>query len=296
MSRFKALGAGFLGVLPAILFLAACSSVMKEDRQDPNTTGPSARPVSPDVSTLPANELETMAAPNETDLANRMTPTGSPGQKIDLNQPGLSYQRLILADGSVLDFVLRLPESFEPDQSHPVLLALPPGTQSRDMVDAGLDSYWTPGSAGRDWIVISPIAPAGRLFFQGSERLLPEFLEAIIGALKVEGDRFHLAGISNGGISAFRIAILQPGLFHSMVVLPGFPTDQDFSKLDRLQEMPVVMFVGEKDTAWVEKMKKAQEELERLQVNSTLEIVFENGHFISSISGEQIFNLLDSYR
>ena len=213
-----------------------------------------------------------------------------------MNDVAMKIVPVILAGGSALEFALLLPEGFNPVQTYPVLLALPPGGQSRDMVEAGLSSYWISGAAGRDWIVVSPIAPGGRLFFRGAEQLLPEFLEAIKEQLPVEGGRFHLAGISNGGISAFRIAIQQPELFHSMVVLPGFPADQDFSMLDRLLEMPVKMYVGELDSGWVQEMSETQRELKRLQVNSILEIVPGNGHFISGVSGEQIFELLDSYR
>lgn len=285
------------GVLPAVILLAACSTAIDDIQQDPIGIQASKAPVSTESSTTAAAEVNMEITPVEAGKSST-TPPSAQGERsgIELRGPGLSYQSMILADGSKLEFALLLPEDFNPAQFYPVLLALPPGPQSLDMVEAGLSSYWTPGSAGRDWIVVSPIAPGGRLFFQGSERQLTEFIEVIIRELRVEGDRLHLAGISNGGISAFRIAILQPELFHSTVVLPGFPADQDFSRLDRLREMRVVMFVGEMDTTWVEEMKKAQEELERLQVNSTLEIVPGNGHFISNISGEQIFSLLDSYR
>jgi pimeloyl-ACP methyl ester carboxylesterase len=265
--------------------------------EEPIGIRPADTAESTSVSRVTVTMAEPTIAPTEPSQASTTIAT-RPVERpvIDLSGAGLAYQSMILTEGSELEFALLLPEGFNPAQTYPVLFALPPGPQSRDMVEAGLSSYWAPGAAGRDWIVVSPIAPGGRLFFRGAEQLLPEFLETIKEQLPVEGDRFHLAGISNGGISAFRIAIQQPELFHSMVVLPGFPADQDFSKLDRLLGMPVTMYVGELDSEWVQEMSETQRELERLQVNSTLKIVPGNGHFINGVSGEQIFDILESYR
>jgi pimeloyl-ACP methyl ester carboxylesterase len=286
-----------LGVLPAVILLEACSPTADDINKDAIEIRASEMSVSTSISTAVETRARTQQTPIEPGQSSTTTPAEQVERSVvDLRGAGLTYQSMILADGSELEFALLLPEGFNPVQTYPVLFALPPGPQSRDMVEAGLSSYWAPGAAGRDWIVVTPIAPGGRLFFRGAEQLLPEFLEAIKEQLPVEGDRFHLAGISNGGISAFRIAIQQPELFHSMVVLPGFPADQDFSKLDRLLEMPVTMYVGELDSEWVQEMSETQRELERLQVNSTLEIVPGNRHFISGVSGEQIFDILDSYR
>ena len=284
-------------VLPAVLVLVACSAAADDVQEDPIEIRPSETSVSTAVSTALETRTNTELMPIEPDEPSTTTPTNQVERPAtDLIGSGLTYQNIILADGSELGFALLLPGDFNPAQSYPVLLALPPGGQSRDMVEAGLGSYWISGAAGRDWIVVSPIAPGGNLFFRGSDRLLPELLEAIGGQLLVEGDKYHLAGISNGGISAFRIAVQHPELFHSMVVLPGFPADQDFSKLDRLSGMPVTMYVGEFDTEWVQEMSETQRELERLQVKSRLEIVPGDGHFISKVTGEQIFELLESYR
>jgi pimeloyl-ACP methyl ester carboxylesterase len=297
MTKRRKIWIVLFGVLPAVIFLEACSTAAGDIKEEPIEIRRSETPVSTVISATVETRPNTEITPDEPGQSSPTTPSEQVERPaVGLSGAGLTYQSMILTDGSELGFALLLPEGFNPAQTYPVLFALPPGPQSRDMVEAGLSSYWAPGAAGRDWIVVSPIAPGGRLFFRGAEQLLPEFLEAIKEQLPVEGDRFHLAGISNGGISAFRIAIQQPELFHSMVVLPGFPADQDFSMLDRLLEMPVTMYVGEFDSGWVQEMSETQRELKRLQVNSILEIVPGNGHFISGVSGEQIFELLDSYR
>lgn len=59
-------------------------------------------------------------------------------------------------------------------------------------------------------MVVSPAAPGGELFFQGSERLVPGFLDWVETWVSPEGGAPHVAGISNGGISSFRYAAQNP--------------------------------------------------------------------------------------
>ncbi|MCB0163569.1 MAG: hypothetical protein KDI79_05035 [Anaerolineae bacterium] len=210
----------------------------------------------------------------------------------------IDYQTIKLADNKILEYALALPAGFDPARPYPVLLAFPPGLQSRDMVAWGLSSYWLPEARRRGWLVVSPAAPHGVLFFKGAEALIPEFLQQIAAQVTLEGDKFHLAGISNGGISSFRIALNNPELFHSITVLPGFPpTDADMDNLAVLKNIPVNMFVGQQDTVWVDKMKAAQIKLTELGGSATLEVVSGEGHVIQRLAGgQELFDLLDSLR
>jgi predicted peptidase len=212
------------------------------------------------------------------------------------SEPALTYESITLSDGTSLEYALFLPAGYDPERDYPVLLALPPGAQTREMVDAGMSGYWGHGPVDRDWIVISPAAPDGRLFFQGSELLIPEFLEEIASEYPPEGGKFHLAGISNGGISAFRLVVNQPEKFRSILVVPGFPKGEDFQKLKNLAGIPVAMFVGEFDSSWREAMISTEQELSRLNIPATLEIVPGEGHVIQGLSGDRLFDLLESFR
>lgn len=116
---------------------------------------------------------------------------------------GTTYEQITLSDGSELTYALVIPQKYDPNKLAPTLLALPPGPQTQSMVQGGLDGYWETAASQRGWIVISPIAPNGTLFFQGSETLIPEFLARIAASHPPEGGKFHVAGVSNGGISAF---------------------------------------------------------------------------------------------
>ena len=186
---------------------------------------------------------------------------------------------------------------FDPQSIYPALLALPPGPQTEEMVEAGLSRYWGRQAADRQWIVISPIAPGGRLFFQGSEEVIPQLLDALQERFLIEGDKFHLAGVSNGGRSAFRVALSWPERFHDLIVLPGFPPNgRDFSRLDRLQGMPIYMFAGSEDKKWVAEEERTDQQLKKLEIESHLEIFPGEGHVPASMDGEEVMNLLETLR
>lgn len=206
------------------------------------------------------------------------------------------YDTLTLGDGTQLAYAVVLPAGYTPATPAPVLLALPPGPQTRDMVEAGL-GLWQRAAQERGWVVVSPIAPGGRLFFQGSEVYLPEFLDYIAATYPPEGGQFHLAGISNGGISAFRIAGQHPELFRSLLVTPGLPRSaDDRTALERIAALPVAMFVGELDQGWVAPMQQTAEALRNLGADVTLTIVPGEGHVIQSLDGGDYFTFFEAHR
>ena len=203
-----------------------------------------------------------------------------------------------LSDGTVISYTVILPPDYQVGQPYPTLLAMPPGSQTASMVESGLNSYWRDGALANGWVVISPIAPNGELFFQGAERFVPEFLNQMAAQYPPEGEKFYLTGVSNGGISAFRIAGANPDRFQSLMVLPGYPiTAEDKANLAQLTTIPVALFVGENDTSWIAPMREAAAMLNNAGGDATLTVVPGEGHFIRSLSGgEQLFALLESYR
>jgi pimeloyl-ACP methyl ester carboxylesterase len=188
-----------------------------------------------------------------------------------------------------------LPNNFVEGETYPVLLAFPPGPQTKEMVEAGM-GYWGAEGQARGWVIVSPIAPGGTLFFQGSEQYLLEFVQRIEAIYPPEGGQLHVAGVSNGGISSFRIATMLPERFASITAVPGFPQSSDFDKLDMLTHIPIALYVGENDTSWVERMTATEAELQRLGGQVSLTIVPNEGHVIQSLTGVELYDVLDSYR
>ncbi|MEZ4615227.1 MAG: hypothetical protein R2867_06910 [Caldilineaceae bacterium] len=75
-------------------------------------------------------------------------------------------EAMTVADGTVISYTIVLPPSYTAGQEYPTLLALPPGSQTQNMVTSGLSSYWQAGALANGWVVVSPVAPNGRSFFR----------------------------------------------------------------------------------------------------------------------------------
>ena len=199
-------------------------------------------------------------------------------------------------NGHTIDYALVLPDHFDKSKAYPVLLALPPGDQSRQMVEAGLNFYWEAEAKRRGWVVISPAAPSGENFYTGLEQELPHLLDEVAQSVRVEGGKVHLAGISNGGLSAYRVITEFPDRFLSLTVLPGVPPDaRALAALKDLKGIPVAAFVGGDDTEWARGSREASQELDRLGIQNTLTIVPGSGHVIRLDPGK-LFDLLDQTR
>lgn len=159
----------------------------------------------------------------------------------------------------------------------PVLIALPPGPQTKEMVVAGLER-WARSMAEDGWFVVSPVSPQG-LFFKESADLLPEFLDAAGVAHGFEQEGLFLFGMSNGGLSAFALAIAEPQRFRALVTIPGRPTEAEMSKIATLSGMPVTMVVGaDDDTFWTDGAESAQAALVAAGAHVTLQVVPDTGH------------------
>ncbi len=210
--------------------------------------------------------------------------------------PYFSYREVPMKNGASLYTALILPENPGPDESVPVLIAFPPGDQSQDMVEWAIGKYWIRASILRNWVVASPIAP-GASFYEGSEILIPELMDWLSGQFQIEGGRFHVAGMSAGGYSAFRIALDYPDRVASVLAFPGYPPGpDDASVLSRLAGIPVAMDVGQFDTEWVEAMNAFYAELLEAGVQVAYRVIPNEEHVINSLTPEDLFEQLDGFR
>lgn len=204
------------------------------------------------------------------------------------------FRQMRLTDGVVLDYAVVLPADFRSDRSYPALLAFPGGRQNLESVRGSLSRFWETEAVRRGYLVFSPAAPAGTTFYETGAELIPEFLQQLLAAFKIEGGKFHVAGLSNGGVSAFVVAIRHPRMFHSLTALAGFPVEHaDFAHLDRLREISVSMFVGDGDLYWKEGMEKTRDRLAALGKPVYLEVLPRNGHFLPDLSFERSGRIFD---
>src|SRR6266446_10187841 len=158
--------------------------------------------------------------------------------------------------GMRVRYKIALPQDYDPDKTYPAVLAFPPGSQTADMVQVTMMQNWWPQVDRRGYIVVVPEAPGGRMFVGEGARIFPEFLERLLGEYKIRDRKFHIAGMSNGGRSAFHIAAMYPQYFLSVTGFPGYLPDATPERVAALAKMCIFMHVGELDGGWLEQMQQ----------------------------------------
>ena len=147
--------------------------------------------------------------------------------------------------GMPLHYKVVLPKDYDASKAYPAVLAFPPGGQGMDMVQTTLARNWAGEAQKRGYIVVIPAAPLGHLFYEDGARVFPEFLNKLLNDYKIRDNKFHIAGMSNGGISAFYIAASYPMFFSSVTGFPGYLPDATPERLKALSNLCVHMHVGE---------------------------------------------------
>ncbi len=207
------------------------------------------------------------------------------------------YKKLVLSDSTEIEYALVLPANFQKDKAYPAILAFPGGRQSIQGVASTLERFWETEALKRGFIVISPAAPAGKPFFEHGADLIPEFLRHFLDAYRIKDERFHIAGHSNGAVSAFRVAVRNPQMVRSVIALAGFPEEQrDFALLERIKGLDVTMFVGDGDQYWKEGMQKTKDALESFGTRVYFEVIPRNGHFLPNITYENSWKIFEHIR
>src|SRR5579863_8957499 len=162
--------------------------------------------------------------------------------------------------GSTVRYKVVLPDGYDPAKTYPAILAFGGGPQTMNTVDSVLSRNFRAEAEKRGYIVVAPAAPDDQLFFEDGARIFPEFLKTILADYKIQDNKFHIAGPSNGGIAAFHVAALNPQYFLSVTAFPGYMWEPGEAKLQAISKMCVFMYVGENDPyMWHAEMKNEAE-------------------------------------
>jgi poly(3-hydroxybutyrate) depolymerase len=140
-----------------------------------------------------------------------------------------------------------LPNHYDAAKAYPGVLGFGGGPQTMNVVEGVIARNFRDEAEKRGYIVVVPAAPNDQLFFEGGERIFPEFLKQILADYKIQDNKFHVAGPSNGGISAFHVASLNPDYFLSITAFPGYLWEETPAHIQAISKMCVNMFVGEND-------------------------------------------------
>jgi poly(3-hydroxybutyrate) depolymerase len=198
--------------------------------------------------------------------------------------------------GVLVDYRVVLPPNLDPTRRYPGVLAFPGAGQTLRNVDTMLERNWTAEAERRGYIVVSPAAPDLGLYFQRGDQVFPAFIERMLTRYPIDPDTFHVAGVSNGGASAFHIAATYPGYFLSVTGLPGYLPYANPEKLESLAALCVYMHVGELDEQWLTTMKYQAQQLTDAGASLRFWVERGQGHIMESLSGTGAARLFEHFR
>ena len=197
---------------------------------------------------------------------------------------------------TTVQYKVVLPNAYDPSKAYPAILAFGGGPQTMNTVDSVLNRNLRAEAEKRGYIVIAPAAPNDELFFEDGARIFPEFLKLILADYKIQDNKFHIAGPSNGGIAAFHVAALNPQYFLSVTAFPGYMWQPTTAKLQAISKMCVFMYVGENDEyMWHGEM---QHEAEFLRSKGTVaHYTVEKGqpHRMETLAGANAGRLFEGF-
>jgi poly(3-hydroxybutyrate) depolymerase len=197
--------------------------------------------------------------------------------------------------GVFVHYKLILPNGYDPAKAYPAVLAFAGGPQTMLLVQGTVDNNWRVQAERRGYIVVAPAAPDGDLFFEEGARVFPEFITRLLADFKVDGGKFHIAGPSNGGLSAFHIAAMYPRFFISVTGFPGYLLDPTTQRVKALSGLCINMHAGELDTDWLDAMKPQADQFraQGLKVRFTVEPG--QAHRIETLAGAGAARLFDQF-
>ncbi len=197
--------------------------------------------------------------------------------------------------GVVVHYELILPNGYDPGRAYPAVLAFPGGPQTMSMVKSTVERNWRDQAERRGYIVVVPAAPDGDLFFEEGARVFPEFITKLLMDFKVDGGKFHIAGMSNGGLSAFHIAATYPRYFLSVTGFPGYLLEPTAERVKALAGLCINMHAGELDTDWLEAMKQQYEQFRALGYKVRFTVEAGQAHRLETLAGDGAARLFDQF-
>jgi predicted peptidase len=197
--------------------------------------------------------------------------------------------------GVTLYYKVITPKDYDPAKEYPAMIAFPGGEQSMPMVDGMIARNLAVQAQKRGYIVVVCAATAAGLFYEGGAVVFPAFLDKLLADYKIRGRKFHIAGISNGGLSSFHIAASYPRYFYSVTGFPGYLLDATEARVAALQGMCINMHVGELDSGWLDTMQKQSMMFRGRGIKVRFTIERGQGHVMTTLEGAGAGRLFDNF-
>ena len=197
---------------------------------------------------------------------------------------------------TTVQYKVVLPAGYDRARTYPAILAFGGGPQTMNTVDGVLSRNLRAEAEKRGYIVVAPAAPEGQLFFEDGARIIPGFLKTILAEYKIQDNRFHVAGPSNGGIAAFHVAAANPQYFLSVTAFPGYMWEPATAKLQAITKMCVFRYVGENDEyRWHGEMQKEAEWLRSQGTVARYTVEKGQPHRMETLAGAGAARLFDGF-
>jgi poly(3-hydroxybutyrate) depolymerase len=217
---------------------------------------------------------------------------------ITLGQPARAevLEKTTTSRGLNVHYKVVLPSGYDATKTYPAIIALGGGPQTMNTVDAVLNRNLRAEAERRGYIVVAPAAPDGQLFFEGGDRIFPDFLKQILSDYKIEGGKFHIVGPSNGGIAALHVAASHPQYFRSVTAFPGYLWEPTPAKLQAISKICVYMYVGENDEyRWHSEMKREAEFLQSKGDVARYTVEQGQPHRLETLAGDHAGRLFEGF-
>jgi len=200
--------------------------------------------------------------------------------------PRLEVHEPQSANGSRLPYSVLSPPDLVPSESAPVLIT------------PTLRMGWLEVAASRrGWLVVGVGSPEGGPLLPEHVRHLPRLLDVIDTGWHVEGEGYHMVGRGRGGVTAFHAVLEAPHRFRSLTATPGYPGEgRDAELLELLQDVRVGLFVGGRDTFWLDQTRWTLALLEGLDVEVHLEVLANDDHALTNLMGGVLAEYLETLR
>jgi poly(3-hydroxybutyrate) depolymerase len=206
------------------------------------------------------------------------------------------FDKSIKVGGTAVHYKIVLPKNYDASKTYPAVLGFGGGPQTMNVVDNVIARNFRDEAEKRGYIVVVPAAPNEELFFEGGERIFPEFLKQILADYKIRDNKFHIAGPSNGGISAFHVASLNPDYFLSITAFPGYLWEETPAHIQAISKMCIAMFVGELDPmGWQPLMQKQAAEFRAKGMSATYTVEKGQPHRLDTLAGPNAARLFDLF-
>jgi poly(3-hydroxybutyrate) depolymerase len=205
--------------------------------------------------------------------------------------------RTAKVDDATIYYKVVLPDNFDPKKTYPGVLGFGGGSQDMDSVNRVIDRYFRDQAEKRGYIVIVPAAPSDLMYYQGGERnIFPDFIKQLLSQYRIKDNKFHAAGPSVGGLTAFRVAALNPQYFLSITAFPGYLREDTPDRLQAMSKLCVTMFVGENDPlGWQRYMQRQAEEFSENGITAQYNVEQGQAHSLDTLAGPNAGRLFDLF-